>query len=125
MIIDLNSLEPMNILPQDIQERWRAALEPTTPTPGEEGGAFRLIFVRPTDALSWEGQRLIVLVVDENGTPMPGVKVAFSFSTAKPYVVSQDFKWSPPQPRKADVFPTRGSGEIERRRAWRDHSIHP
>jgi len=81
MIIDLNSLEPMNVLPQDIQERWGAALQPATPTPGEEGGAFRLIFVRPTDGMSGEGRRLIVLVVDENGMPFRnGILSGFHFN---------------------------------------------
>jgi hypothetical protein len=97
-------------LPPDIQQAWRAQLHHATPT---EHGAFRLIGIRRTKPGTFEEQRIIVLVVDENGIPIPGVMVAFAYTTAKPYVVGEDFLWSPPAPRRADRVPTRGSGEIE------------
>jgi len=97
-------------LPIDIQRDWQAELHSATPT---EAGAFRLIDIRRTKPKTWMEQRIIVLVVDENGIPMPGVMVAFAYSTAPQYLVDENFKWAPPSPRKAEIYPTRGSGEIE------------
>jgi len=106
----LQKREPLINLPPDIQKDWRAQLLPATPT---DQGAFRLIGIRRTKPTTFEEQRIIVLVVDENGIPIPGVTIAFAYSTATPYVVGEDFKWNPPPPRRADRVPTRGSGEIE------------
>ena len=108
----LRKREPLINLPSDIQKDWRAKLLPATITDQVEG-AFRLIGIRRTKSKSFEEQRLIVLVVDENGIPIPGVTVAFAYSTASPYIVGDDFKWTPPPPQRADIVPTRGSGEIE------------
>ena len=102
--------KPLIVLPDDIQREWRAGLQPATPT---AKGAFRLVNARRTEPGSFEEQRVIVLVVDENGLPMPNVKVAFSFSTANSYTLSQDFLWAPPLPHKAFVVPTQGSGQID------------
>jgi hypothetical protein len=102
--------EPIINLPVEIQQKWLAELQPATPT---DQGAFRLIGIRPTKPTTWMEQRIIVLVVDENGISIPGVTVAFAYSTASPYVVGPEFKWAPPSPRRADIFLTRGSGEIE------------
>ncbi len=101
---------PLNVLPQDIQRDWRAQLHKATPT---EKGVFRLVNVRRTQSGSFEEQRVIVLVVDENGFPIPNVPVAFAFSTAKDYSLSQDFLWTPPAPQKAFIVPTQGSGQID------------
>jgi hypothetical protein len=106
----LEKREPILNLPVEIQQKWLAELQPATPT---EHGAFRLIGIRPTKPTTWMEQRIIVLVVDENGIPIPGVMVAFAYSTAQPYIVDENFEWAPPSPRRADIFPTRGSGEIE------------
>jgi hypothetical protein len=102
--------EPMNVLPQDIQQDWRAQLHKAQPT---EKGAFHLVNARRTEPGTFEEQRVIVLVVDENGFPIPNVKVAFSFSTANSYTLSQDFLWTPPAPQKAFIVPTQGSGQID------------
>ncbi|GIK41594.1 MAG: hypothetical protein KJ077_19715 [Anaerolineae bacterium] len=102
--------KPLLNLPFDIQRDWLAELHSATPT---EQGTFRLIGIRRTKPKSFEEQRLIVLAVDENGLPLPGVMVAFAYSTAHPYLVDEKFLWQPPSPRRADIFPTRGSGEIE------------
>jgi hypothetical protein len=102
--------KPLVNLPPDIQRDWQAQLHPATPT---EQGAFRLIGIRRTRPTTFEEGRIIVLVVDENGIPVPSVAVAFAYSTAEPYVVPEDFQWSPPAPRRADIVVTRGSGEIE------------
>ena len=105
-------LTPVNVLPTDFQSEWKAELHPATPTESSKG-SFRLVNIRRTQPATWEELKIIVLVVDENGFPIPGVKVAFSYSTANQYLVSPDFTWTPPRPFRADVFPTEGSGQIE------------
>ena len=55
----------------------------------------------------------LVTVRNENGVPIPGVTIAFAYTTATPYIVGEDFQWNPPAPRRADIVPTRGGGEIE------------
>jgi hypothetical protein len=69
--------------------------------------------VRRTRPKSFEEQRVIILVVDENGFPMPNTRVAFSYSTADQYVLTPDFLWSPPSPSRAFIVPTAGSGQID------------
>jgi hypothetical protein len=102
--------EPLNVLPMDIQQDWMATLQQAVPT---DKGVFRLVNIRRTRPKSFEEQRVIVLVVDENGFPMPNVRVAFSYSTADPYTLSPDFLWSPPPPNRAFIVPTGGSGQID------------
>jgi hypothetical protein len=102
--------EPLNVLPPDIQQDWMAQLQKATPT---EKGVFRLVNVRRTAPKTFEEQRVIVLVVDENGFPIPNVKVAFSYSTAESYTLTPDFLWTPPPPQKAFIVPTQGSGQID------------
>ena len=102
--------EPVNVLPTDIQTDWMAQLHKATPT---EKGVFRLVNIRKTEPKTFEEQRVIVLVVDENGFPIPNVKVAFSYSTAGQYTLSQDFLWTPPAPQQAFIVPTQGSGQID------------
>lgn len=106
----MNNYQPLTVLPVDIQTEWRAGLMKSIPTPK---GAFKLVNIRRTAPKSFEEQRLIVLVVDENGFPMPNVRVAFSYSTADFYAISSDFMWMPPQPQRAHIVPTAGSGQIE------------
>ena len=43
---------------------------------------------------------------------MSNIPVAFSYSTADPLYLSQDFRWVPPTSR-AFVAPTQGSGQID------------
>jgi len=102
--------EPLNVLPPDIQQDWMAQLQKATPT---EKGVFRLVNIRRTAPRTFEEQRVIVLVVDENGFPMPNVKVAYSYSTADQYTLTPDFLWTPPSPQKAFIVPTQGSGQID------------
>jgi hypothetical protein len=102
--------EPLTVLPQLIQRDWRAQLHRATPT---SEGVFRLVHARPTKPQSFEEQRIIVLVVDENGFPLPNVSVAFSYSTAESFTLAQDFLWSPPPPHRAFIVPTQGSGQID------------
>jgi hypothetical protein len=101
---------PLDALPQDFQAEWMAQLEKATPT---EKGVFRLVNIRRTEPKTFEEQRIVVLVVDENGFPIPNVKVAFAYSTAHAYGVDEKFLWSPPSPRKAFIVPTQGSGQID------------
>jgi hypothetical protein len=107
----MQKYEALQVLPVDIQARWGAALHKAMPRPG--WGAFRLVDVRPTDAKGYQGQRIVVLVLDQDGSPVPNVDVAFAYSTASRYTVDEDFQWSPPHPRKAFVARTGGSGEID------------
>jgi len=104
------NLTPLVVLPEDIQRDWRASLIPATPT---SKGVFHLVNARRTEPGSYEEQRVIVLIIDENGIPLPNVKIAFSFSTASSYILTQDFLWSPPLPHKAFIVPTEGSGQID------------
>jgi hypothetical protein len=76
-------------------------------------GHFYLVNIRRTRPKGFEEQRVIALVVDENGFPMPNVRVAFSYSTADQYVVTPDFLWTPPSPPRAFIVPTAGSGQID------------
>jgi hypothetical protein len=102
--------EPLKFLPTDIQTKWGAELHSAEPT---EKGVFRLVAIRPTAPKTYQEQRIIVLVLDENGIAIPDVQVAFSYSTADRYLVSPDFLWAPPHPRLAFRVPTHGSGEID------------
>jgi hypothetical protein len=102
--------EPLTVLPHQIRRDWRAQLHRATPT---QEGVFRLVHARPTKPQSFEEQRIIVLVVDENGFPLPNVSVAFSYSTAEPFTLTEDFLWTPPPPHRAFIVPTQGSGQID------------
>lgn len=103
--------EPLNVLPTDIQWNWLATLQRRSDWPTQ--GHFYLVGARRTKPKSFEEQRIIVLVVDENGFPLPGVRVAFSYSTADLYTISPDFLWNPPPPQQAFIVPTAGSGQID------------
>lgn len=102
--------EPLNVLPPDIQRDWMAQLHKATPT---DRGVFRLVNIRRTAPLTFEEQRIVVLVVDENGIPLPNVPVAFAYDTAAQYTLTNDFLWTPPSPQKAFIVPTQGSGQID------------
>jgi hypothetical protein len=100
----------LKVLPREIQSQWGARLAKAEPT---EAGVLRLVNIRPTQPKSYEEQRIIVLVVDENGLPMAGVPVAFSYSTADPFYLDEGYLWTPPNPRRAFIVPTDGSGQID------------
>lgn len=102
--------EVLTVLPEEIQTTWLAQLHSATPT---TKGVFRLVNIRKSAPESFEGQRIIVLVLDENGFPIPNVPVAFAYSTAKSYTLTSDFLWTPPAPQQAFVVPTQGGGQID------------
>jgi len=106
----MSNYQPLNALPADIAADWTAVLHQATPT---DKGVFRLVAARRTPPKSFEEQRVIVLVVDENGFPMPNIPVAFSYSTANGYTVTPDFLWNPPSPHQAFIVATQGSGQID------------
>jgi hypothetical protein len=54
-----------------------------------------------------------VQVQNENGVPLSGMPVAFSYSTAAPYLLTSDFAWLPPPPQRAFVARTDASGQID------------
>lgn len=95
------------ILPIDIQRDWMASLS-SDPI---EAGHYYLIDIQRTAPGTYEEQRIIVTVLDENGIPIR-VNVAFAFSTARQYFITNDYQWMPPAPHRAFVGLTRG-GEIE------------
>lgn len=105
----LQNYQPLTALPQDIQRDWQAQLRQAVPT---ANGVFRLVAARRTPPKSFEEQRVIVLVIDENGFPIPNVPVAFAYSTANFYPIPPDFSWTPPM-QTAFVVATQGSGQID------------
>lgn len=110
----MNNFQPMNVLPVDIQNDFGAEVFSATPT---TEGCYRLVAARRTQGNSFEGQRITVLVVDENGVAMPGVPVAFSYSTADKYTLTADFRWQPPTQERvghrAFIVRTGGDGEAD------------
>jgi hypothetical protein len=100
----------MNVLPNEFQRDWQAELRPAEDHPA---GVFRLVAIRRTEGGGFEGQRVTVLLLDEDGQALPSVPVAFSYSTARQYIVGPEFTWRPPTPRRADVFATQGGGQID------------
>lgn len=106
----MQNYQPLTMLPFEIQRDWLATLQKASPT---EEGVFRLVNIRRTQPKSFEEQRIVVLVVDENGFPLPNIRVAFAYSTADWYPLTSDFLWTPPLPVRALVVPTQGSGQID------------
>lgn len=101
---------PLTLLPNDIQNDFGAELFSATPT---TAGVYRLVQARRTQGSGYQGQRITVLVVDENGQALAGVPVAFSYSTADKYTLTSDFAWQPPGPHRAFIARTAGGGEID------------
>lgn len=114
----MNDYTPLVVLPVDIQNDFGAEVFSATPTndtregPGT-GGCYRLVDARRTQGSGYQGQRIMVLVVDENGQAIAGVPVAFSFSTAPKYTLTADFAWQPPGPHKAFIARTDGGGSCD------------
>lgn len=103
----------MNILPEIFSRDWRAFLHKGAEIPSTKG-IYKLKDIKPTPGGGYMSQRIIVLVLDENGFPIPGVEVAFNYSTGKPIILRGDWKWSPLIGSiTGDVVTTRGSGEVE------------
>lgn len=103
----MKKYEPLIILPQDIQYDFMARLDRCYDT---EDGAFRLVDIKTTEGQSAMGQRISVMVLDENGFPVPNVQVAFSFDTANQYILLQEYEWVPPYPHRAFLARTDGGG---------------
>lgn len=89
----MTNYTPLNVLPVDIQNDFGAQVFSATPT---GNGCFRLVDARRTKPKDFESQRITVRVVDEDGQALEGVPVAFSFSTADRYNLTNDFQWQPP-----------------------------
>lgn len=100
--------QPLNILPVEFQQDFMAGL--LRYVDPDALGHFYLVDIRKSGPKDWQSQRVTVLVVDENGYPMPNIRVAFSYSTAVPYILTPDFLWNPPPPQRAFIIPTQGSG---------------
>jgi len=102
------NLEPLLTLPETCRP-WTARLERATPT---DKGVFRLVNIRRTAPQTFEEQRVVVLVLDENGIPLPNVPVVFGYSTG-PHPVPYLTWRAPMPPYQALVVPTQGSGQID------------
>jgi hypothetical protein len=101
---------PLTVLPVDLQNDFGAIVYSALPT---ASGCYRLVAARRTAGNSFEGQRITVQVIDENGAPMLGVPVAFSYSTADKYTLTPDFAWQPPTPQRAFITRTQGNGAAD------------
>jgi len=106
----LRSYEPLTVLPQNIQFDFLAQLHQAYAT---EGGLFNLVEAKTTPGQSSLGQRINVLVLDENNQPIPGAQVAFAFDTAPRFTLTTDFQWVPPYPHQAVVVATNGGGQCD------------
>lgn len=106
----MNTYQPLNVLPVEIQNDFMAEVFSATPT---NEGVYRLVDIRRTEGSGYQGQRINVLVLDENGQAVAGVPVAFSFSTAPKYTLTADFAWQPPGPHKAFIVRTDGGGAVD------------
>lgn len=102
--------EPLNVLPRDIQFQFLAQLHRGYPT---EAGMFNLVDIKTTEGQSSLGQRVSVLVIDENNQPIPGAQVAFSFSTAPRFLLTEEMQWTPPFPHQAMMITTNGGGQTD------------
>jgi hypothetical protein len=107
----MKNYQPLNVLPADIQQDFLATLNRYIDPDAQ--GHFSLVDIHRSGPNDWQSQRITVLVIDENGSPMPNVRVAFSYSTANSYVLTPDFLWNPPPPQRAFIVPTAGSGQID------------
>lgn len=106
----MTDYNPLVVLPVDLQADFGAELFSATPT---TSGVYRLVAARRTQGSGYQGQRITVLVVDENGQALAGVPVAFSYSTADKYTLTSDFAWQPPGPHRAFIARTDGGGQID------------
>lgn len=98
---------PLNRIPIDIASQFNCWLDPA-----DEQDAYRLVAIRTTKPKTFEEQRLIALVVDENNRPLANVPVAFLYSTGNTQE-AYDFAWQVPRPFRGDIVYTEGSGQIE------------
>lgn len=94
---------PLVTLPDIFYEKWNAQLIQAKEA---DIGSFELVEIEPTNRLGFQAQRLVVLVVDENGFPMANVPVLFAYDTAEWRTVFG-------KRYQGDVVPTQGGGQIE------------
>lgn len=106
------NLTPLTMVPPDIQQDWMAGMQKGSPAPA---GIFQVTDISRTPAQGFMAQRISVLVVDEEGRGLPGVRVAFAFDTAgaikwdELYPDTKQWGWAPP-PMQAAVIETMGGG---------------
>lgn len=98
------------ILPLDIRRDWSASVVEAEPN---EHGVIRLVGARRTRPKSFEEQRVIVRLIDENGFPVPDQPVVFAYTTGDDIEFPDGMLWVPPPPFKALVVPTGTSGQID------------
>lgn len=106
------NLEPLGLVfAPEYQKGWGLQLVRNVAQQAE--GHIYLVGVRPTKPGTFEEKMIKVLMINENGFPIPGVPIAFSFSTADQYTIDDSFLWVPPFPQRAFIVATEGSGQIE------------
>jgi len=111
----LTDMQPLVEMPDDINADYGAEIvEPVA----NEYGRFRVLHVARTAPKGWQGQRIVVLVLDQNYRPIPLMPVAFAWDTYKERYSLDGFKWTPPgagpeHKRVAFIEPTQGSGQID------------
>jgi len=103
----LKIYEPLTVLPENIQFDFLAQLHQAYAT---EAGMFSLVDIKTTPGQGSMGQRISVLALDENGFPIPNVRIAFSFDTASQFILEQNYQWIPPYPHQAFLVYTNGGG---------------
>lgn len=106
----MKTYEPLTHVPFDIVEDFGSELFRGYPI---EAGIFRLVDIHRTEAAGFQGQRITVTVVDENGFPVPNVTVIFSYSTGDKFLPPSNAEWLPPTPWRGLVVRTQGSGMID------------
>ena len=106
----MNDYNPLDFVPIQITQDFGTELFKGY---ANDNGIFNLVDIQRTEAAGFQGQRIAVTVVDENGFPLPNVRVVFSYSTGVQFTPPDNAQWMPPTPWRGHVVPTQGSGMID------------
>ena len=106
----MNDYKPLNFVPIQITQDFGTELFKGY---ANDNGIFQLVDIQRTEAAGFQGQRIAVTVVDENGFPLPNVRVVFSYSTGRRFTPPSNAQWMPPTPWRGHVVHTQGSGQID------------
>lgn len=106
----MQPLQPLAVLPFELVRDFRAELFRAHAT---ENGVVQLVDARTTGGAGYQGQRIIVRVVDENGFPLSNVAVGFAYSTGRAIMPAENALWYPPVPWRGDVVRTGGDGQCD------------
>ncbi len=113
-------LNRLRFLPMEVQQKWHGAL--FSAPMDEEVGNWRLVSVRKTNPVGYQGGKVIVQLLDENERAIPNVDVVFAYDTGKRVYlqlgiddeVVPEWRWGPPAiGLRGDVVTTGGDGMAE------------